>query len=180
MKLAFRPSVLMPVLGLLVVCALAQKEFLTPAEITKIQDAQEVEKRIKIYLDAAELRLRAAEERLNGQEAAEGDPMEFFTVEDMLDGYFQILRSVMLNLDDATQKKNIDQEKLTKALKNLKDTTGKATRSLEILKKMAEEKKLEKVWNLTNQAIDINRGANEGATMALASRPAEPGKKKKM
>jgi hypothetical protein len=179
MKFVFRPFVAVPVLSMLLICAYAQKEILTRAEIEKIQDAQEIEKRTKIYLDAAELRLRAAEERLNGQEAAEGDPLEFFTVEDMLDGYFQILKSVMLNLDDAAQKKVIDQEKLTKALKNLKDTTEKATRQLDVLKKMAEEKKLEKVWNLTNRAIDINKGANEGAEMALASRPALPEKKKK-
>jgi hypothetical protein len=179
MKFAFRSFVAVPVLSTLLICAYAQKEALTRAEIEKIQDAQDIEKRGKIYLDAAGLRLRAAEERLNGQEAAEGDPLEFFTVEDMLDGYFQILKSVMLNLDDAAQKKVIDQEKLTKALKNLKDATEKATRPLDALKKMAEEKKLEKVWNLTNRAIDINKGANEGAEMALASRPALPEKKKK-
>jgi DNA primase catalytic subunit len=179
MRFVSRPLVAVPALSMFLTVAYAQKEFLTPAEIEKIQDAQEIEKRIKIYLDASQLRLRAAEERLSGQEAAEGDPLEFFTVEDMLDGYFQILKSVMLNLDDAAQKKVIDQEKLTKALKNLKDTTEKATRQLDALKKMAEEKKLEKVWNLTNRAIDINKGAKEGAEIALASRPALPEKKKK-
>lgn len=151
--------------------ATPQKEFLTPQEITKIQDAQEIEKRIKIYMEAAELRLKSAQERLTGKEAAEGDPLEFYTVEDMLDGYYRILRSVMLNLDDATQKPDTEPAKLTRALKNVKDTTERATKQLEGLKKIAEDKKLEKVWNLTNQAIDINNGAREGATLALANRP---------
>ena len=71
------------------------KEFLTPDEIFKIQEAQEVEKRIKIYMDAAALRLKTAEERLQGKESVAGDPLEFFTVQEMLDGYNRIIRSVM-------------------------------------------------------------------------------------
>jgi len=147
--------------------SLPQKEFLTPKEIEKIQDAQEIEERIKIYLEAARLRLNTAEERLSGKESLEGDPFEFYTVEDMLDGYYRILRSVMFNLDDAAQKSNADRDKITKALKNLKETTEKGAKQLAGLKKTAEEKKLEKVWNLVNQAIDINNGAREGAEIAL-------------
>lgn len=158
--------------------AAPQKEFLTPQEIKKIQDAQEIEKRVKIYMEAAELRLNSAQQRLNGKESEEGDPLEFFTVEDMLDGYYRILKSVMLNLDEATQRPGNDPAKITKALKSVKDTTEKATKQLEILKKLAEDKRLEKVWNLTNQAIDINKGALEGATMALANRPAASEKSK--
>jgi hypothetical protein len=150
--------------------AMPQKEFLTPQEIAKIQDAQEIEKRVKIYMEAAELRLKTAQDRLNGNEAEEGDPLEFYTVEDMLDGYYRILKSVMLNLDDAAQKRATDPAKLTKALRSLKDTTERATKQLEALKKTAEDKRLEKVWNLSNQAIDINNGAREGAELALADR----------
>ena len=152
--------------------AAPQKEFLTPKEIEKIQDAQEIDKRVKIYMEAAELRLNSAQERLNGKESEEGDPLEFYTVEDMLDGYYRILRSVMLNIDDASQKPGNDPAKVTKALRSLKDTTERAIKQLDALKKTAEDKKLEKVWNLTNQAIDINKGAREGATMALAGKPA--------
>jgi hypothetical protein len=149
-----------------------QKEFLTPKEIAKIQDAQEIEQRIKIYMEAAELRLKSAEDRLSGKEAPEGDPLEFYAVDEMLDGYFRIIRSVMLNLDDVAQKPKTDQGKLTKALKNVKDTTERAAKQLDGLKKQAEDKKLESTWNAVNQAIDINKGALEGATIALSNRPA--------
>jgi hypothetical protein len=161
--------------------AAPQKEFLTDKEITKIQDAQEIEKRVRIYLEAAALRLKTAEERLNGTESQEGDPLEFFTVEDMLDGYFRIIRAVMLNLDEASNKPGTDPAKLTKALKDLKNTAENSTKQLEALKKTAEDKRLEKVWNLVSQAIDISNGAREGATMSLAGRPTEPvkGKPKK-
>ena len=156
------------------------KEYLTPAEIEKIQDAQEIEPRVKIYLEAAALRLQAAEDRMNGKESAAGDPLEFFTVQDMLDGYYQIIRSVMMNLDQAYQKPRAgEKENLGKALKNLKESTERAQKSLAILKKMAEEKKEEETWNLVNKAIDITDGAHEGAELGLLRQPAPPEKKKR-
>ncbi len=156
-----------------------EKEFLTQKEIAKIQDAQAIDERIKIYMGAAALRLKAAEERLIGKEPEEGDPMEFFTPEDMLDGYYRILRSVMYTLDDAFQKPGPDRERVGKALKTLKGSTEEMLKELEILKKIAEEKQKEELWNLANKAIDITNGAHEGAEYGLSKQPASPDKKGK-
>lgn len=155
------------------------KEYLTQDEITKIQDAQEIDLRTKLYMQAATLRLKAAEERLNGKESDPGDPMEFFSVEDMLDGYYQIMRSVMINLDDAYQKPGGGGARIGKALKSLKESTERALKDLEIIKAIAEEKKLEEVWNLSNQALDIARGAREGAELGLSNQPADAKDKSK-
>jgi hypothetical protein len=159
--------------------AMPDKEYLTPKEIEQIQDAQEIEKRVKIYMDAASLRLRRAEERLSGKETPPDDPFEFFSVEDMLEGYYRIFRSVMMILDDAFQKPGTDKLILGKALKNLKDITEKAEKELAALKKTAEDKRLEEVWNLVNKDIDITAGALEGAQQGLSSLPAPPKKKGK-
>lgn len=155
------------------------KEYLTDDEITKIQDAQEIDLRTQLYMQAAALRLKTAEERLNGKESEAGDPMEFFSVDDMLGGYYQILHSVMISLDDAYQKPSDDKAKIGKALKSLKEGTDRALKDLEIIKKISEEKKLEDVWNLANQAIDIARGAREGAELGLSNQPADPKDKSK-
>jgi hypothetical protein len=163
--------------------AVAAKEFLTDKEIEKIQDNPEIDLRVKIYLDAAALRLKTAEARLAGQEAEPGDPLEFFTPEDMLDGYFRILKSVMANLDDAAVHKpvlarkeapSLDpqdwQKRIGKALKNLRSSTEHAAGELQILKKLAEEKKKEELWTLVNNAIEITSGAHEGAEYGLSKR----------
>ena len=152
---------------ILITPAATAKEFLTEEEIEEIQEAQEIDKRVEIYLDAAALRLKEAENRLRGIESMEGDPLEFYTPEDMLDGYYRILRSVMFNLDDAVQKPGYDREKLKKALKNLKGKTEDAGKPLEVLKKLAEQKQKEAFWNLVNEAIDITGGAYEGAEFGL-------------
>lgn len=144
------------------------KEFLTPQEIAKIQEAQEIDARVKIYLAASALRLKTAADRLAGKESPPGDPLEFFSVEDMLDGYYRILRSVMLNLDDASAKLSTDPKKVQAALKNLKSATEAAVRQLDALKRIAEEQRREEVWKLVGKAIEINNGAHEGAVAALA------------
>ncbi len=154
------------------------KEFLTDQEILKIQDAADVEKRIKIYLEAAALRLKTVEDRLYGRESAPGDPLEFFSIEEMLDGYFRIVRSVMFNVDEAFQKPDVDRSKLSKALKNLKDSTEKSNKELQILKKIAEEKKNEEAWNLIQKALEITDGAHDGAEIGLARFPAKTKPKK--
>ncbi len=151
--------------------SVSAREFLTPQEIEKIQDAQEIDRRIKIYMEAASLRLKTAEERLNGQESSPGDPLEFFTVEDMIDGYYRILKSVMSNLDEAASRPSTDHKALNKALENLKDSTEKGSKELLILKKIAEEKQKEELWNLVNSALDIAAGAHEGADSALSHEP---------
>jgi len=155
------------------------KEFLTEKEIERIQEAQVIDERIKIYLEAASLRLKTAEERLYGKESLEGDPFEFFSPEDLLDGYYRILRSAMFNLDEAFQKGGVDPVKVREALKELKKRTESAGKDLEILKKLAEEKQKEELWNLVNQAIDITGGAHDGAESGLARLPAQPSDKKK-
>jgi hypothetical protein len=158
---------------------LTAKEFLTDKEIGKIQDAQTIDARVKIYLEAAELRLKEAEERLAGKEPAERDPLEFFTPEDMLDGYFRIIKSVMMNLDEVAEKGGPNQALLGRALKSLKSSTEKNSTQLRILKKIAEEKGKEEFWNRVNSAIEITSGAYEGAKYGLTKHPAPDEKEKK-
>jgi len=164
--------------GLINASGFSEREFLTNKEIETIQMNQEIHLRVKFYLQFAELRLKTAEERLNGVEPAAGDPFELLTPEEMLDGYYHILRSTMFSLDDAY--KNPDtrvRSKVQHALKTLKGSTEKALVQLDILKKIAEEKKDEKLWDLVNKAIDITQGAHEGAEQGLSKEPAPPAKK---
>jgi hypothetical protein len=175
-------SLLFPALPAVILClaaAPAAKEYLTPKEIELIQDAQEIDRRVKILLDAAGLRLKEAEERLNGKESEPGDPLEFFSVEDMLEGYHQIIRSVMLNLDGAVQNPKTEPGRIGKALGNLKESGQKFEKSLAILKRMAEEKRREMLWNLADGALEITAGAREGAEEGLKKYKEEPKKKRK-
>jgi hypothetical protein len=163
------PLLLLITTGIPVLVPFGQaREFLTDKEIERIQDAQRIDERVKIYMEAAELRLKTAEERLMGKEPTEGDPLEFFSPEDLLDAYYRILKSVMFNLDDAAQTPGNDLSYVKGALKTLKKTTENAAKELGVLKRIAEEQKKENLWNLVNKAMDITDGSHEGAEYGLS------------
>ena len=147
------------------------KEFLTEEEIEKIQNTQELVGRVRIYLDAAALRLKTVEDRLSGIEPQIGDPMELYSPEDLVDGYYRILRTVLIIVDDAFQKPGSSRDKAGKALKNLKQSTEKALPRLEMLGKAAEEKQQKALLNSINKAIDITDSAHEGAIEGLSELP---------
>jgi hypothetical protein len=150
--------------------ATASNDFLTQQEITKIQDAQEIDQRVKVYLEAALLRLKTVSDRLAGKESQAEEPLEFFSVEDMLDGYYRIMHAVMLNLEDAAPNPKIDPKKIQLAMKSLKTTTESGGKQLEAIKKIAEEQQKEAVWKLAVKALEINNGARDGAAAALAKK----------
>jgi hypothetical protein len=157
-----------------------KREFLTEKEIEQIQENYEIHIRVTRYLDFAASRLKVAEERLSGKESEPGDPFEFFSPEDMLAGYYRILESVMLNLEDAYQKTDtLERGKVQKALKTLKVAMERALKQLEILKTIAEEKNKEELWDLVNKAIDISKGALEGAESGISKEPDPTNKKTK-
>jgi hypothetical protein len=146
-------------------------EFLTEEEIELIQINQKVDSRIKLYLKAAALRLKSTEARLRGKETEPGDPLEYFTPEDMLDGYYRILNSVMFNLDDAYQNVNRENNRLKKALKALQKSTKESLSELEFLEKLAKEQNKSELLRLIRRAIEITNGAHEGAADALSEKP---------
>ena len=172
---------LIPVLLALALAAeLHAKEFLTDKEIELIQDAQEIDSRTRVYLDAAESRLKAADEGL--QERSPRREIRWsFTAEDLIDAYCRIIDSVMHNLDETyrTSRKRIaDPEKIRRALKALKGSAERNESELEILKRLAEEKQKEELWNLVNKAIEITQGAREGAEYGLSQKLASPSSKR--
>lgn len=149
------------------------REFLTEAEIEAIRRNQKIDPRVKLYLRAALLRLTSTRARMAGQETEPGDPLEYLTPEDMLDGYYRILNSVMFNLEDAGQKIPPDRGGIRKALKHLRDQMKKAIPLLEFMEKMAAKKNETELTRLIRRAADISNGALEGAEYGLSDKFSE-------
>jgi hypothetical protein len=155
-----------------------KKEFLTEEEIAAVRKAQEIDERVKVYMQAATLRLKSSEDRIKGIESTEGDPLEFFSTEELLEGYYRIIDSVMMNLDAAYQNPKSDQAKIRQALVLLKAQTENAEKALEAMKQMAEKMNKEELWNLADKAIDITKSVREGADYGLSKLTAPSNKKK--
>ena len=149
------------------------RDFLTEEEIDAIQRNQKIDPRVKLYLKAASARMTSAEARLAGQETEPGDPLEYYTPEDMLDAYYHIVNSVMLNLEDAVEKFPPDRGGIRKALKHLQDVMKKNLPKLENLERMAAAKEESELVRLILRDIDISKVALEGAEEALEGRFSE-------
>jgi len=158
--------------------SLPAKEFLTEKEIERIQTNHETDVRVKLYLEFALNRLKVAEERLSGKESEPGDPFEFFGPEDLLEGFYRILESVMINLEDAYASPDpAEESRVQKALRTLKASAENAFGRLDALEEMAREKGKEELWDLVIKAKEINQGAHEGAVRGLARKPKFPPQK---
>ena len=145
------------------------RDFLTDKEIAKIQNNQDIDKRAGIYMDAASLRLRIASDRFEGKESEPGDALEFYSQEDMLDDYYEIMERIMLVVGDAFEsprrRENIN---IKKALQTLKSESSGNLKRLSTLMKLAEEKRKEGLWNRVNRAIAITGGVLDGAEEGLS------------
>jgi len=159
------------------VSALSAREFLTEEEIELIRIKQKIDPRIKAYLSFAALRLKSTEARLLGAGIEPGDPLEYFTPEDMLDGYYRIMNSVMLNLEETARKAGPNGGDILNTLKELHKRTEESLRQLEFLEKLATKQNKPELLRLIHRAVDITNGAHEGAEYGLAEKSGASGKK---
>ena len=145
------------------------RDFLTDQEIARMQKTQDIDRRAKIYMDAASLRLGTALDRFEGKESKPGDALEFFSQDEMLDDYYKIIERVMLVVGDAFEfpryRENIN---IKKALQTLKSECSGNLKKLSALKKLAEDKQNEELWNGVNRAIAITGGMRDGAEEGLS------------
>ena len=134
-----------------------------------MQNNQDIDRRTNIYMEAATLRLRTAQERFDGKESNPGDAMEFYSQEDMLDDYYKIMERVMLIIDDAFEsprrRENIN---IKRALNTLKSESSGNIERLLALMKLAEEKQKDDLWKRLGRAVDITEGILDGADEGLS------------
>jgi hypothetical protein len=145
------------------------RDFLTDKEIELIQDTQSIATRTHIYMEAAALRLKTAQDKLSSKEYEAGDPMELLTPEDVIDDYRKILRSVQLNVQYAFEApKRKGNESAEKALQTLKEEMEKALKELDVLWKMAEEKHRETLSDRISEVTETSNDLLDDAKEKLA------------
>lgn len=152
---------------LLLPSAISGRELLTGKEIEQLRLYRELDKRVEIYLKAADLRLDTLRQRLAGQESKEGDPLEFQSTLDLLEGYISAMRSIMANIDEAVGYKKEFGRELVKALEKLKESSEKYQPRLEEILKEAAKRKDQQLYRQAERAIELTRGAAEGASIGL-------------
>lgn len=143
------------------------QEWMTPAEIEKFRDEQDLSKRTGLYMSAAKLRLEKAGERLSGKNSAEGDPLEFHSVTDLILGCRSAIRAAMLGIQDQVTYKKAESEEVIKALKELKSTTEGIMPELERVQKLALEKRDEALYKAVKDCAQYADSAARGSKDAI-------------
>jgi hypothetical protein len=147
--------------------ALQIQEWMTPAEIEKFRDEQDLAKRTGLYMNAAKLRLEQAAERLSGKNSAEGDPLEFHSVTDLIWGCRSAIRAAMLGIQDQVTYKKAESVEVIKALKELKSTTEGLLPELERVQKLALEKRDEALYKAVKECAQYADSAARGSKDAI-------------
>lgn len=143
----------------------------TEEEFLKVQEAQELEKRVKVLLEIAEARFEEIDRRRKGLEwkEEEPNPLEFHTYEEMLFAYTRALDAIMANIDEKAEMGTAPEKEIRKALEELEKKVSKFIPRLEELEELIRSQRDEALADQYLEALRTSDIALKGALYGLGA-----------
>jgi hypothetical protein len=153
----------------------------TEEEYTKVQYAQELVKRVDVFLEIAESRLdeidrrrqRVAEEddgELEETEAiGEEDPLLFYTYTDLLHAYCRAVEGILTNIDERVELKTANERDIRRSLSKLADKVAEFLPRLAALEDLVTEQRDERLYRKYREALRTTEIARKGAQFGLGA-----------
>jgi len=143
----------------------------TDEEYAKIQLHQELDKRVDVFLEIAETRLKVIRRRMEGREwkEEEENPLEFHTYRDMVHAYRQAIDGIMINIDEKAINKSASEEDIQKSLKKLNKKIQEFIPQLEPLQQLAIELQDEVLYQEVVEAEEVSIVAQKGSLLGLGA-----------
>lgn len=143
----------------------------TEEEYQKVQYAQELPKRVEVFLKIATARLDEIDRRREGREwdEEEPNPLEFYTYEDLLHGYDRAINGIMTNIDEKARTNAAKEKDIREALKNLKEKIDKFIPRLQALEDLVREQKDLAFYKQYREALRSSDIARKGALYGLGA-----------
>ncbi|MEE8349210.1 MAG: hypothetical protein V3R94_06555 [Acidobacteriota bacterium] len=150
---------------------LQTKDRFTDAEYTQIQLAQELKKRVEVFLGIAKSRLGEILRRMDQLEWEEKDenPLEFYTYWDMVHAYRLAIDGVMINIDETVIYKKASEKDIEKSLKELNKAISQFIPQLEPIKQLAIELQDQALYKELLQAEETSIAAQKGSLYGLGA-----------
>jgi len=141
----------------------------TEEEYTRIQYAQELVKRVDAFLKIAESRLDEIDRRRKGQEwdKKEPNPLELYTYEDLLHGYYRAVEGIMTNIDSRARSGAEEEKNIRKSLKKLDEKIDGFMTRLQDLESLVRESMDERLYKKYTAALRSSEIARKGAHLGL-------------
>jgi len=145
----------------------------TDEEYTQIQLAQELAKRVEVFLEIAETRLAEIRRRMDKLEweEEEENPLEFHTYWDMVHAYRQAIDGIMINIDEKAISKTATEEDIEDSLKELNKGIGEFIPQLEPIKELAIELQDQVLYRELLEAEETSITAQKGSLYGLGAPP---------
>ena len=163
----------------------------TDKEYLKIQMGQEIVRRVEVFLEIAERRLKEIDLRMNPDKPKEvkdtkkekkqkekkknddedvEDSLEFYTYWDMVRAYHRAIEGIMVNIDEKEIHKLARPKEIRKALKKLCKKLPEFIPKLDPIQKAALEKQDEDLLAEIKQAQETSSLAEKGCLVALGGK----------
>ena len=161
----------------------------TDEEYTKIQRAQKLDRRTRVFLEIAEDRLEALEERwtrLTGQEPAgagkkrkkkkkkkkgrngeDEGPLTFHAHWELLHAYERAVDGVMINIDEKANQRQLPGKEIHKVLKRFCENVLKFEPRLETMEKLAVQIDDDDYWLTLEEAKKTTGIARKGCRLGM-------------
>jgi len=143
----------------------------TDAEYDKVQDAQKLKDRVKIFMEISESRLVEIERRREGIEwkGDKENPLEFYTLAQMVHAYDRCISGTMIFIDEKATRRLEEEKEIKKALKVLNKKMQEFIPRLEPIRRQAIDDKDEELFIEIRSAMTSSDKALKGSQLGLGA-----------
>lgn len=143
----------------------------TEEELDKVREAQELVPRVERFLEITESRLTEIERRLRKEEwtKEEPNPLEYYTLAQMVHAYQRALEGIMVNIDDRAKHGTAKQKDIRKSLRKLNKSVIEFLPRLEPLEQLAIDTEDEELYREVRKALKSTETALKGSQMGLGA-----------
>lgn len=141
----------------------------TDEEYGKVQDAQQLMDRVKIFVEIAESRLKEIERRSENLEwkGDKDNPLEFYTLAQMVHAYDRSIQGIMIFIDEKATRHLASEKEIKKALTLLNKRMQDFIPKLEPIRQRAIDTKDQELFIEIRSAMKNSEAALKGSQLGL-------------
>ncbi len=141
----------------------------TNEEYDRIQNAQKLKRRLKVFREIASSRLSEIERRLKNRVSDEKrpNPLRFYTYAQLVRAYWRAIHSSMVNIEERASSKSSPEKNIEEALKDLSTDMYTFIPILKSLRQVALDMEDENFYLELREAWKSSQSALQGSEMGL-------------
>ena len=143
----------------------------TDREYTAIQQAQELFKRVEVFLNITASRMEEIQRRIQQRKWTEKDPnaLEFYTNAQLMRAYQRAVEGIMINIDEKAKYRFVTKKDIRKSLKKLNSTMVEFLPLLKTFTAFSIQEQDQEFYRQIQQALKSSEIARKGSQMGLGA-----------